>query len=104
MSQFIIYAYLFDGEGGASVLDEKALSAWTPEQGVLWVHLDYSHPETRPWLQKFSQRSDSALDDISVSALLAEDTRPRAAAPARCTRRRRASRARPTCHRRCEKA
>ena len=80
MSQFIIYAYLFDGEGGASVLDEKALSAWTPEQGVLWVHLDYSHPETRPWLQKFSQRSDSALDDISVSALLAEDTRPRAAA------------------------
>jgi len=80
MSQFIIYAYLFDGEGGASVLDEKALSAWTPEQGVLWVHLDYSHPETRPWLQQFSQRSDSALDDISVSALLAEDTRPRAAA------------------------
>ena len=42
MSQFIIYAYLFDGEGGASVLDEKALSAWTPEQGVLWVHLDYA--------------------------------------------------------------
>ena len=80
MNHFIIYAYLFDGDGGAKALNDDDLAAWIPEQGVLWVHLDYSQPETRPWLSNFSERSDSALDEICIAALMAEDTRPRAAA------------------------
>ena len=81
MSDSIIYAYIFDGSGGARAITTAEIDAWTPEQGVLWVHVDYSHPDTRGWLSTFADREDSAsLDELAVSALLAEETRPRAAA------------------------
>lgn len=81
MTSPIIYTYLFDGQGGAREITAQAIDSWTPEQGVLWVHLDYSHGEARSWLSALAAREDiRALDDIAVAALLAEDTRPRAAA------------------------
>lgn len=68
----LVGAYLLDGDGGARLVGWPAISAWQPEQGILWVHLDYTHPEAQRWL-----REDSGLDELSCEALLAEETRPR---------------------------
>ena len=81
MSESIIYAFIFDGRGGARAITREEIDLWKPEQGVLWVHVDYSHSDTRPWLSAFASREDiTSLDDLAVAALLAEETRPRAAA------------------------
>ena len=68
-----LYALLLDGRGGACHLSAEELAAWSPEQGVLWIHLDYTQPDDRRWLE-----TGSGLDELVVEALLAEETRPRA--------------------------
>ncbi|CAA0105905.1 Zinc transport protein ZntB [Zhongshania aliphaticivorans] len=73
MDEFLVYAKILDGQGGARDISEAELSTWQPEQGLLWLHFDYSKPETLSWLE-----DHSGLDDIAISALVAEDTRPRA--------------------------
>ncbi|GAA0579775.1 hypothetical protein [Caenispirillum bisanense] len=47
----MVRAWLLDGRGGGRQLDWREVTAWTPDQGPLWVHLDRQHPETRRWLQ-----------------------------------------------------
>lgn len=73
----LVAAFLLDGKGGAQPFDWDRIRAWTPEQGVLWVHLDYTDAGARTWL-----RDDSGLDPLVADALLQEDTRPRSAAAA----------------------
>jgi len=67
-----IAAYLLDGQGSARVLDAEALSKWQPDDGVLWVHLNYKDAQSCEWLNQ-----SSGLDSLTVEALLAEETRPR---------------------------
>ena len=64
-------ARLLDGNGGARLLDRIELASWQPEQGILWVQLNYTDSEDQRWLAELS------LDKLVVDALLAEDTRPR---------------------------
>lgn len=45
---------------------------WQPDDGYLWVHLDYSQAEAADWV-----RRDSGIGPIEASAILAEETRPR---------------------------
>lgn len=71
----LIDAFLLDGAGGGRPLDWAGIDAWTPERGVLWVHLQRDAADTRAWLQ-----DRSGLDSLVVDALLAEETRPRAEA------------------------
>ena len=61
--------YQFDGKGGATAASPDA---WASSGATVWVPLDYSRSSHRDWLTQFS-----ALDDIVIEALLAEDTRPR---------------------------
>ena len=68
----LIFGYILDGKGGGAAIDWERLKQWTPDQGLLWVHLDYSSEEVKHWL-----RTESNLSDISSEILLAEDTRPR---------------------------
>lgn len=68
----LIYAFLFNGQGGARPLDWDNISRWVPEDGVLWLHLDYSAEDARDWII-----NKSALDAVSSSALITEETRPR---------------------------
>ena len=68
-----LHSLLLDGRGGARHLSAEELAAWSPDQGVLWVHLDYTRPDDRQWLE-----TGSGLDELIVEALLAEETRPRA--------------------------
>ncbi|MDH3419132.1 MAG: zinc transporter ZntB [Gammaproteobacteria bacterium] len=67
-----LFAYLLDGHGHGQPIDAAGVEAWTPDQGVLWVHLDVLNPAARQWL---SARSD--IDNLARENLLAGETRPR---------------------------
>lgn len=71
----LVAAFLLDGRGGGSALDWNGIRAWRPGSGTLWVHVDYTHPESTRWLER-----ESGLDEAIVLALVAEETRPRSAA------------------------
>jgi zinc transporter len=76
MSTGLLHALLFDGTGGARALDGwAALDAWSPNDGVVWINLDYSVPEAAAWLEKSSH-----IDPLVLAALLDPDPRPRAVA------------------------
>lgn len=68
----LIHALLFDGKGGGRVLDWPDIGTWSPDQGVLWVHLSCSAQESVRWLEE-----QSGLESLIVEALLSEGTRPR---------------------------
>ncbi len=69
-----LHALLLDGQGGARPLTSTEVDTWSPEQGTLWLHLDYTDAGNRRWLEQHS-----GLPELAVDALLAENTRPRAA-------------------------
>ena len=69
----LICAYLMDGKGGARNLDWDEVERWKPEQGALWLHFDYAHPQSVMWIG-----NKSGLEEVAVSALLTEESRPRA--------------------------
>lgn len=74
MNNPILYAYEFDGQGGGEVIsDTKEASLKIEQDELAWVHLDVNNPETKEWLEK----ELSYLDPFVVSALIAEETRPR---------------------------
>jgi len=73
MSGPIIMAYAFDGAGGGAALDAAEVSPALKDKRLAWVHLDVNHPGTKSWLEQ----EISYLDPYIVSALLAEETRPR---------------------------
>ncbi|MCP5141992.1 MAG: zinc transporter ZntB [Gammaproteobacteria bacterium] len=68
----LIAAYLLDGRGGARRLDWDGVAAWTPEQGLLWVHLQRDDANTAAWLER-----DDNVDPLIRAALLADESRPR---------------------------
>ena len=68
----LICAFVFDGKGGGRPLDWDGIRAWTPEEGPLWVHLDFKGPEARRWLAE-----ESGINPVTQSALLEAVVRPR---------------------------
>ncbi|PSL12486.1 zinc transporter [Marinobacterium halophilum] len=69
-----LHALLLDGQGGSRPLTPAEVNAWSPDQGTLWLHMDYTEAGTREWLE---QHSD--LPELAIESLLAENTRPRVA-------------------------
>jgi len=69
----LIHALLLDGQGSASEVALDEIHNWTKKQGLLWLHFDYTHPESEEWLLE-----SSGLDKIIAEALLEDETRPRA--------------------------
>lgn len=70
----LVAALLFDGKGGARTLTWDEVRGWTPEDGVLWTHLNRTHEDAERYI-----RNEAGLDPVVVEALLAPDTRPRVA-------------------------
>lgn len=68
----MVHALVLDGRGSARELDWSELPQWKPEDGLLWVHFDYSHSRASDWIKQ-----QSGLDEIVADALLTEETRPR---------------------------
>ncbi len=70
----LLDAYLLDGRGGGKRVDWETVRSWTPSDGVLWMNLDYTAPDSIAWLE---QRS--GIDAVFLEGLLDHDPRPRAA-------------------------
>jgi zinc transporter len=68
----LVHALLLDGEGGARYLTAAEVRAWQPQQGIIWLHFDFTASATRDWLERSLN-----LPEIVVDALLSEETRPR---------------------------
>jgi zinc transporter len=64
---------LLDGLGSAVEIAVADIQNWSKEQGVLWLHFDYTHPEAEEWLME-----SSGLAKIIAQALLEDETRPHA--------------------------
>jgi zinc transporter len=69
----LLHALLFDGAGGARALDWNGIAAWSPNDGVLWINLDYTQDDARAWIE-------NTIDPLVRDALLDPDPRPRALA------------------------
>lgn len=69
----ILHSFVLDRSGGATSISAEQISDWTPEKGVIWVHVDLANPATRPWLT-----AESSINDVIMNALLQDETRPRA--------------------------
>lgn len=68
----LIAAYVLDGEGGGARIEREAAERWTPERGMLWVHMDYAEAEASTYLEHHA-----GLSPLVREALLAHDPRPR---------------------------
>ncbi len=69
----LLYACLLDGSGGGRSLSWSEVVTCTPcGNEWLWVHLDYSHPQVRQWIQQ-----ESGLSSLTAEALMQVETRPR---------------------------
>lgn len=74
MKECILFAYGFDGAGAGHSLEKGEISKKIKDKELAWVHMDANYPETKEWLE----REISYLDPFIISALLADETRPRA--------------------------
>lgn len=68
----LVFAYLLDGNGSGKKIGWNEIKQWTPSQGILWVHLNYTSQRTAHWLIR-----ESGLDKITAKAMIAEESRPR---------------------------
>ncbi|MFH1312442.1 MAG: zinc transporter ZntB [Candidatus Eisenbacteria bacterium] len=67
-----VFAFALDGSGGGRDLNFEDVKKWSPEDGTLWIHLDYTGNAAKEWLC-----DRSGIDPVIVEALTAEETRPR---------------------------
>lgn len=68
----LIFALVLDGKGGGKEVHWDGVQTWRPEDGPLWLHLDYTGRSAQEWLTQ-----QSGIDPIIVEALTTEETRPR---------------------------
>jgi len=73
MSEPIILAYRLHKDGTGEALSGKAVSVGLKDDQLAWVHLDARHETTATWLTA----ELDYLDPYVISALTAEETRPR---------------------------
>ena len=68
----LLHALLFDGKGGARLVEKADIEKWRPEDGLLWLHLDVAERAPVEWM-----RATLRLDPTVIKALSADETRPR---------------------------
>lgn len=71
----LIFAFILDGKGGGCEVSWPEIASWKPQDGVLWVHINFESPDSQRWLA-----DESGLGELVAEALLAEETRPRSVA------------------------
>ncbi len=68
----LIVAYILDGQGGGRAIGWDEVKSWSPEQGILWIHLNFTKKNAKRWLIE-----QSGLDQLNTRAMLTEESRPR---------------------------
>jgi zinc transporter len=71
----LVFSYILDGAGGGRPISWEDVEKWIPEDGLLWLHLNYRNERVQKWLSEAS-----GLNPIICEALLEEETRPRTVA------------------------
>jgi zinc transporter len=73
----VLHALVLDGKGSARRLAPGDLPTWTPADGVLWLHFDFSRPGAWELLESgLAER----LPEVVLDVLTNNETRPRALA------------------------
>ena len=72
--EWLLFSFLLDGEGGARKLTEEEVEHWTPEQGVLWMHLNLNSIKTKEFMNERSGINPMALETLTEEE---DDDRPR---------------------------
>lgn len=67
----LLNAFIFSKDAVRSVGWEE-IRAWSPEQGILWAHLDFTRQDSVNWIN-----DESGLDELAKESLTADETRPR---------------------------
>jgi zinc transporter len=67
-----LFSCLLDGPRRGETLDYDAVSAWSPRDGKLWLHIDLADTASQHWLEQAS-----GLPEVAIDTLLAGETRPR---------------------------
>lgn len=65
-------SFLIDKKGHGRNIDAADVHQWSPDQGLLWLHIDVGDPHAGRWLSR-----ESGLPQNAVDTLLAGETRPR---------------------------
>lgn len=68
----LVFGFCLDGKGGGREVSFEDVKQWKPEDGTLWIHLDYTEQAASEWLNR-----ENGVDPVMVEALTAEETRPR---------------------------
>lgn len=68
----LVFSYVLSEKGNGTPVNWEQIKKWRPDQGVLWLHLDYRDGRVQKWLSE-----ESGIDPVLSEALIAEDTRPR---------------------------
>ncbi len=67
-----VFAFVLNGIGGGSALHFEGAKKWRPEDGTLWLHLDYAANDAKHWLCQ-----ESGIDPVIAESLTVKETRPR---------------------------
>jgi zinc transporter len=73
----VLHALVLDGKGGARRLAPGDIATWTPADGVLWLHVDFSRPGAWELLESGLA---TPLPEVVLDVLTNNETRPRALA------------------------
>ncbi len=68
----MIHAYLINAADKIKKVGLNEINSYTPEQGLLWVHMNVEHPQTHTWFHEHSR-----LYEVVLDGMLADETRPR---------------------------
>ncbi|NNE58304.1 MAG: zinc transporter ZntB [Hellea sp.] len=72
MTDFILHAYAISDKDCHALKKDRIVDGLKNDM-LAWVHLDATHPDTKDWLES----EIAFLDPFIVSALTADETRPR---------------------------
>lgn len=75
MTGHILLAYRLNGKGGGEPLTTDTISGYEEGRNPVWIHCNADHPDIRSWMEK----EISFPDEFIITALLADETRPRLA-------------------------
>lgn len=67
-----LHSLRVDKGGKGRKIDVDEISGWSPDQGLLWLHLDANERSAGLWLSR-----ESGLPQTAIDGLLAAETRPR---------------------------
>jgi len=68
----LICGFYLSGDNKGTPIDWQSIPEQLPENGAVWLHFDYTHKNSKLWLEK-----QGSIEGFICEALLEDETRPR---------------------------